>query len=218
MGPSPHLWFYAFTTATLWPELIVSMGPRPHLSFWACKTTWLTSQLPVSMCPSPYLWFFHAKQRLLDQNYKSLWVPALICGFCMQYSDFSTRIASLYGYQPSSVVLCIHNSDFMTRINSVYGSQTSPVVLITQNNVINIMSMGPSLHLWILHAKQRLLDQNYKSLWVPALICGFWMQNSDFWIRLTSLYWSQPSSVVFESKTATLRPELQVSMGPRPHL
>ena len=23
MGPSPYLWFYAFTTATLWPELIV---------------------------------------------------------------------------------------------------------------------------------------------------------------------------------------------------
>ena len=78
--------------------------------------------------------------------------------------------------------------------------------------------MGPSLHLWILHAKQRLLDQNYKSLWVPALICGFCMQNSEFWIRITSLYGSQPSSVVFACKTATLGPELQVSMGPRPHL
>ena len=29
------------------------------------------------MCPSPHLWFLHAKQRILDQNYKSLWVPDL---------------------------------------------------------------------------------------------------------------------------------------------
>ena len=35
MGPSTHLWFCAFKTATLCPELIVSMGPRPHLSFCA---------------------------------------------------------------------------------------------------------------------------------------------------------------------------------------
>ena len=38
MGPSTHLWFCAFTTATLGPELQFSMGPRPHLSFCACKT------------------------------------------------------------------------------------------------------------------------------------------------------------------------------------
>ena len=43
-------------------------------------------------------------------------------------------------------------------------------------------------------------------------------QNSDFSIRITSLYGSQPSSVVFASKTATLGSELEVSIGPRPHL
>ena len=36
--------------------------------------------------------------------------------------------------------------------------------------------------------------------------------------RITSLCGSQPSSVVFACKTAVLEPELQVSMGPRPHL
>ena len=138
--------------------------------------------------------------------------------FCIQNSAFSHRIASLYGSQPSSVVLCIHNSYIMTRINSLYGSQTSPVVLSMQNNVINIVSMCPSLRLWILHAKQRLLDQNYKSLWVPALTCGFCMQNSDFWIIITSLYGSQPSLVVFALKTATLASEILVSMCPSPHL
>ena len=44
------------------------------------------------------------------------------------------------------------------------------------------------------------------------------MQNSVLSTRITSLYGSQPSSVVFACKTETLGPELQVSMGPRPHL
>ena len=37
-------------------------------------------------------------------------------------------------------------------------------------------------------------------------------------IRITSLYGSQPSFVVFECKTATFGPDLQVSMGPRTDL
>ena len=44
------------------------------------------------------------------------------------------------------------------------------------------------------------------------------MQNNVINMRITSLYWSQPSFVVFARKTATLGPELQVSMGHRPHL
>ena len=55
--------------------------------------------------------------------------------------------------------------------------------------------MGPSPHLWFLGGKQRLLDQNYKSLCFPDL---------DY--------------VFFAFNTATLAPELQVSMGPSPHL
>ena len=42
-----------FVHACLASELLGSMGPRPHLRFW------------------------HAKQRLLDLNYNSLWVPDL---------------------------------------------------------------------------------------------------------------------------------------------
>ena len=73
-------------------------------------------------------------------------------------------------------------------------------------------------------------------------MCGFWMQNSDFWTRITNLYGyqtspvvlclqysvisirinclyvSQPLSVVFTYKTATFGAELQVSMGPRHNL
>ena len=44
------------------------------------------------------------------------------------------------------------------------------------------------------------------------------MQNIVISIRITSLYGSHPSSVVFACKTATLAPELEVSMGPSPHL
>ena len=46
----------------------------------------------------------------------------------------------------------------------------------------------------------------------------FCMQNNVISIRNTSLYGSQPSSVVFACKTASLGPELQLSMRPRPHL
>ena len=55
--------------------------------------------------------------------------------------------------------------------------------------------MGTSPHLWLLYEKQRLYDQNYKSLWVPDL-----------------------TYVFFAFKTAPLAPELQVSMGPSPYL
>ena len=44
------------------------------------------------------------------------------------------------------------------------------------------------------------------------------MQNKVISIKISSLYWSQPSSVVFACKTATIGPELQVFMSSRPHL
>ena len=44
------------------------------------------------------------------------------------------------------------------------------------------------------------------------------MENSNFSTWITSLYVSQPSSVVFACKTAHFGAEFQVSMGPSPHL
>ena len=79
MGPRPHLSFCACKTAALGPELQNSMGPRPHLWFSVFKTAPLVPELQVSIGPSPPLWFLRAKQRLLDQNYKSLWVPDFAC-------------------------------------------------------------------------------------------------------------------------------------------
>ena len=198
------------------------MCSRLHLSFCERKTAWLAPETLVSMGPSPHLWFLDAKQRLLDQNNMSLWVPALICGFWMQNSDFWTRITSLnesqtspvvlcmqysvictgmtrlYGFQPSSVVLCLQNSDLRPRIAYLYGSQTSPLILWMQNGVPSIrMTSLCGFQPWNIH------------------LC---MQNGAINTWITSLYVSLPSSVVFACKTGTFGPELQVSMGPRPSL
>ena len=80
-GSQPSSAVFACKTATLGPELQVSMGPRSHLWFFAFKTVTLAPELQVSIGASPHLWILHAKQRLLDQSYKSLWVPSIICGF-----------------------------------------------------------------------------------------------------------------------------------------
>ena len=187
------------------------MGPRHHLSFYGCNTAWLATELFVSMGPNPYLWFLHAKQRILDQNFKSLWVPALICCVCMPNSEFwprikclygsqtspallcnqngviCTRISSLYWFQPSSLVLCLQNSDFMTRLTSLYGSQTSSVVLSTYNSVLSTS-----------------INRLYWFQLSPVVLC---MQNSMLSIRITSLHGSQPSCVFFACKAATFGTE-----------
>ena len=40
MSPRRHLWYFELKTATLAPELQVSMGPSPHL--WFCAFTTAT--------------------------------------------------------------------------------------------------------------------------------------------------------------------------------
>ena len=152
------------------------MGPRPHLWFSACTTACLASELLVSMDSSPPLWFLHAKQRLLDpnsksllvpditcsfvppmqcdyhQNYMSLWVLALLCGFCIQNSTFWSRITSLYWSQPSSVVFACKTATFSLEYKSLW---------------------VPDLTFRFVYAKQRDLHKNKKTISVPALTCGF---------------------------------------------
>ena len=127
-------------------------GSQPSSAVFAFKTATLPPELLVSMGPSPHLWLLHAKQRLLDQNYYSLLVPTLICGFCIQNSDFSPRVASNYGSQPSSVVLCTHTSGIITRITSLYGSQPSSEVFACKTATFESelqVSMGPRHRLLI---------------------------------------------------------------------
>ena len=157
-------------------EKQISIGPRYHQSFCACNTAWLAPEFLVSMGSSPHRWFLLLKQLLLDQNYKSLWVPDLTCRLCTQNSVISTKITSLYGSQPSSVVFACKTAALGSESQVSMGPRydlwfcawktawLAPEILV---------SMGPSPHLRVLHSKQRILGQNYKSLWVPDLTNRF---------------------------------------------
>ena len=134
--------------------------------------TWITS-LYVSQ---PSSVFFACKTAHFGPEFQSLWVAALICSFCMPNSVFWTRVTSLYGSQTWPVVLCMYNSGFNIRFTILYGSQPSSVVFACKRAWLaseSLVSMGPSPHVWFLDAKQRLFDRNNKSLWVPAITCGF---------------------------------------------
>ena len=137
----------------LWTRKTSLYGSQTDLSLCECKSASLASDLLVSMCPNPHL-----------------------CFFLMQYSAFWTRISSLYGSQTSSLVLSTHNCEHNTRFTILYGSQPSSVVFACKTAWLAselLVSMGPSPHVWFLEAKQRLFDRNNKSLWVPAITCGF---------------------------------------------
>ena len=43
--------------------------------------TFLATELPVSTGPRPHLSLLHVKQRLMDENNKSLLVPDMTCRF-----------------------------------------------------------------------------------------------------------------------------------------
>ena len=142
MGPRYDQSFCACTTAFLAPEILVSMGPSPHLEFCACKTATLGPDLQVCICPRPLLSFWEHITSCLAQR--------------------------LYGFQPSPVILFMQNSDFWTRIQVFIG--TSPHLSFCACTTAWLspewlVSMGPSPHLWFLHAKQRPLEQKYTSLY-----------------------------------------------------
>ena len=60
-GSQPLFVVCACKTATLGPELEVSLGPRPHVWIFAFKTSPLVTELQVSMGPSPHLWLSACK-------------------------------------------------------------------------------------------------------------------------------------------------------------
>ena len=157
-----------------------------------------------------------------------------------------TRINSLYGSQTSPVVLCMQNSAISTRIISLYGYQLSSVVFACKRAPFGSelqvsmghrhhlcffafktatlapelhVTMGPSPHQWLLHAKERHLDQNYKSLWVPDFACCFVNAKQRAYI-LNDVCLFVPCLHLWSCafKTAPLASELLVSMGASPHL
>ena len=170
------------------------MGSSPHVWFCACKSVALAHEFLVSTGPSPHLWFLQAKHRLLCQHTCLHGYQTSPVVLCIQNSVISNRITSFYGFQPSSVVLCIHHCVPSIIITNRCGSHPSSVVFGCKTATFGqeqqgstvarfhlsfcackttwlaqeiLASIGPSPHLWFLHAKQRLMDQKYKSLWVP---------------------------------------------------
>ena len=158
------------------------MGPRKNLLFCECKTALLAPELLVSMVSSPHLWFLRTPNSVHRTRTSSL------CGLqpspvvlCLQKGDFRTRIACICGAQTSPVVLCIQNSVISTRNTSLYESQPSSVVFACKTATFGQelqVFMGSRPHLVFCVCKTAALDQNYKSLWVQALICVFvhWKQ------------------------------------------
>ena len=116
----------------------------------------------------------------------------------MQNSGITIRFTSLHGSQTSPDVLSMLNNVISIRITSLYGSHTSPVDLWMRNSM--------------LRSRMTIV------YWSQPLSKVFCIQNNVFSIRMTCLYGSQLSSVVCAFTTATLWPELRVSMCPRPHL
>ena len=177
MHPRPHLSFCACKTGSFRPDLQVAMGPRPHLSYCACKTARIAPESLVSMGPSPHLLVLDAKQRLLDQNNKSLLVQNMACQLCVYNSVLSIRITSLYGSQPSFVVFACETATYASELQLSMGPRPHLSLGTCKTGPESLVSMGPSPHLLFLDAKQRLLDQNNKSLWLPDLTRRFMHAN-----------------------------------------
>ena len=122
--------------------------------------------------------------------------PALICGFCMQNSDFWTRITSLYGSQTWSVVLCMQNSVISTGITSLYGTQPSSLIFAGKT-------------VWFAPEWQVYMSSS-------PYLRFFFMQNSDFRTRLTNLYWSHTSSVVLSTHNSVFSTRIKRLYGFQP--
>ena len=195
MGPRPHLSFCACNTAWFPPEWQVYMGPRPHLTFCACNTSWFPSVWQVFMGSSLHLWLCGCKTATIGPDTQVCMGPRPHLLFCAHITPCLAQEQK--GYISSCPHLWFHTCK---------SARLGTEILV------------PSTHLLLVHAKQGILNQNYKSLWVQDLTCRLCMQNSAICTRNTSLYGSQHSSVVFARKTSSFGPEIQVSMGPRPHL
>ena len=176
MGPRHDLSFCACSTACLASELLVSMGPRPHLWILIVKQRLLVQNYKSLWVPDLTCCFVHAKHREWHQNYKSLWVPDLTCRFVHAKQRAYIRITSLYGPQPSPVVFGCITVTFGPEQQVCMGPRHDLSFCACTTACLaaeSLVSMGPPPHLCILIAKQCLLVQNCKSLWVPAFICDF---------------------------------------------
>ena len=175
------------------------MSPRHNLSFCAYKTAWFAPEWQLYMGSSPHLCLLDAKQHDLHAKQRD-------------------RMTRIYWFQPSLVFFCMQNSDFWTRITSLYGSQTWPVILRLYNSVISIRIT----RLYGLQPSSEVLCIQNSDFWTtmtslygfqPSSVFFSFMQNSDFMTRLTCLYGSHTSSVVVSTHNSVLRTRIKGLYG-----
>ena len=160
----------------------------------SCKTATFGPEQQFSMGLRYYLSFCARKTAWLAQESLVSVCSTSHLWFLHGKQWLLDPITSLYVYYILSVVLCMQNSAISTRITCLYGSLPSCVVF---------------------GCKTARITSLYESQTSPVVLCS---QNSAISTWNTSLYGSLPSSAVFAWTIGTLGPELQVSMGPRPHL
>ena len=175
----------------------------------------------------------------------TLWVPDLASGFVNAKQRSSTRMTTLYGFQPFTCGFGCKTAwfapewqDYIATSHHLWfcACKTAPLGLELQ------VSVGQRPHLCFFMQNSDFMTRLTSLLGFqpsPVVLCiqssdfstwianlygsqpspvTFCMQNSVPSIKITSLYGSQPSSVVFACKTATFGPEKLVSMCPRYHL
>ena len=126
-------------------------GSKPSFAAFACKTATLGPELQVSISPRPKPMVSCIQNSAFSTRIASLYGSQTSpMFFCIQNSDYCTRIASLYRSQTSPVVLCKQNNVISTRITSLFGSQTSSVGFACKPATFGSelqVSMGPGLRL-----------------------------------------------------------------------
>ena len=152
-------------------------GSQPvHVAF-AFKPAPFGAELQVSISPRPHLSSCACKN-------------SMIC----------TRMTSLYGFQPLSVFFSSCKTVTLGPVLQVCMGPSPHVWFCACKSATLahelLVSIGPSHHVWFLNAKQRLLDWNCKDLSVNDHTCCYFMQNFDFWTRITSLFGSQTWPVI----------------------
>ena len=150
----------------------------------------------------------------------------------MKNSVLSTRISSLYVFQPSPVVVCMQTAPLGPELIVSLGPRPHlwicaietaclPLELGPSHNLCFYacktawlapelqVSMGLSPRLCFLHDKQRLwtrITSLYGSQTSPVLLC---MQNSVICAKMTSSHGFQPSSVVLCMQNSDFRTRIK---------
>ena len=135
----------------------------------------------------------------------------------MQSCVISTRITCLYGSHALSLVFACKTTPFGAELQVCMGPWPHLSFCACKTAWLAselLVSRGPSPRLWFLDSKHRLLTRitslhGYQPS--PVVLC---MQISDFRTWISSVYWSQPSFVVFACKTATFGPTYKSLLVP----